>query len=745
MSIDPQKIDFSKMRPYQSLEKNDRESAGEKMSGGFSDYKNNSGASEEERQKYDKTGENNIFAGEKLMSVFGLLALSWKMFKERWKKFAGLVLLSIAISLIPNIISFVLGLFGGSSLSLTALKIIITLIFYIPSMLIGIAVIEIMRDKNLGVFEAIRNAAKKLLPFFITGLVGTLAVAVVLIINMIIVIAGSLIFALILSSIASLFDSGGVSLFDSGGVLMAFVNVIVWLLGFVVILLMLLPILIASIWLYFAMFAVILENMSPLESLSYSYELMKKKCLSVIWKNIAVAILFASVLALMFIAVFIPSIIIPFLMVIAAIAMIPVVLAVIFVVSPVMYLFQYNIYENLKAIKKDKLLPDCSTKHQGKIKIFAALGALIAILFILFSALSGFSFDNLKNKFIDTPLGSNFQDKTGEKDNPGEKAKNNETLSEIEKRDEQRISDLDSISLMLWHYKEKNGIYPTSGSVVDLSKDKVVASLIESANNGKKIPTDPTGKYYYGYKSDGETYELSAVLEDKNDKRCVVEGNFCIYKYRSDNEKLTEKPVARNLSIVSNPCTPATVTDIDGNIYNTVKIGSQCWMKENLKVTKNPEGKTITRHCYNNDSKICDTDGGLYDWDTAMNNSKKESAQGICPDSWHVPKDSEWYVLEKGLAIGNCSNNRKGLRFLSECDPAGAELKTGGHSGFEGILVGYSDPVGFFNNSGNSVYFLSSTEIRPYYAWVRILSSLTTVIRLESFKAGGYSLRCLKD
>ncbi len=60
-------------------------------------------------------------------------------------------------------------------------------------------------------------------------------------------------------------------------------------------------------------------------------------------------------------------------------------------------------------------------------------------------------------------------------------------------------------------------------------------------------------------------------------------------------------------------CGASTVNDIDGNTYNTVQIGSQCWLKENLKVAKNPKGEAITRYCYNNDPKICDTDGGLYD------------------------------------------------------------------------------------------------------------------------------------
>ncbi|MBU3924539.1 hypothetical protein KJ854_01220, partial [Patescibacteria group bacterium] len=71
-------------------------------------------------------------------------------------------------------------------------------------------------------------------------------------------------------------------------------------------------------------------------------------------------------------------------------------------------------------------------------------------------------------------------------------------------------------------------------------------------------------------------------------------------------------------------CGASTVSDIDSNIYNTVQIGEQCWLKENLKVTKNPAGEAITRYCYDDDPKICDTDGGLYDWNTAMNKSTTE-------------------------------------------------------------------------------------------------------------------------
>lgn len=188
-------------------------------------------------------------------------------------------------------------------------------------------------------------------------------------------------------------------------------------------------------------------------------------------------------------------------------------------------------------------------------------------------------------------------------------------------------------------------------------------------------------------------------------------------------------------------CGTSMVADIDGNIYKTVKIGNQCWMKENLKVAKNPQGAPITRYCYNNDFKNCETDGGLYDWNTAMNKSIMEGNQGICPDGWHIPKDSEWYVLEKGLATNSCSDNKDKW----DCDSAGAKLKIGGSSGFEGILAGYRYPGGTYDDRGVYAKFWSSME-NGINAWHLFLySGYSTVSRQAMDKRYSASIRCFKD
>lgn len=108
-----------------------------------------------------------------------------------------------------------------------------------------------------------------------------------------------------------------------------------------------------------------------------------------------------------------------------------------------------------------------------------------------------------------------------------------------------------------------------------------------------------------------------------------------------------------------------TVTDIDGNVYNTVLIGDQCWMKENLKVTHYPnsdeipyitdnnawaalgDNNTDDAYCYYNNNSSSEY-GALYTYSAAIaDNWQRDNAdgQGICPDGWHLPTDAEWTVL----------------------------------------------------------------------------------------------------
>ncbi|MCR4737050.1 MAG: hypothetical protein K5846_02685 [Bacteroidales bacterium] len=113
------------------------------------------------------------------------------------------------------------------------------------------------------------------------------------------------------------------------------------------------------------------------------------------------------------------------------------------------------------------------------------------------------------------------------------------------------------------------------------------------------------------------------------------------------------------------PGTP-TVTDYDGNIYNTVKIGQQCWMQFNLRTTHYADGTPIPLghnssetypYYYDNDTSFIPLyyRGYLYNWPAVMHGASPSDAnpsgvQGICPTGWHVPSEAEWWQLYSYVA-----------------------------------------------------------------------------------------------
>ena len=211
------------------------------------------------------------------------------------------------------------------------------------------------------------------------------------------------------------------------------------------------------------------------------------------------------------------------------------------------------------------------------------------------------------------------------------------------------------------------------------------------------------------------------------------------------------------------PGTP-TVTDEDGNVYNTVLIGNQCWMKENLKVgdmissiwdMQNDEN--IEKYCYNNIESNCDEYGGLYQWYEIMNYTTTQGTQGICPNGWHIPTDEEWKVLEGTVdsqyGVGDPEWDGTGFRGYD----AGEKLKstTGWYSkgngrndyGFTGLPGGYRYyNSGSFASLGYHGYWWSSSEHSSSNAWSRSLYYVNDdVDRYYHNKGSGFSVRCVED
>jgi uncharacterized protein (TIGR02145 family) len=198
-------------------------------------------------------------------------------------------------------------------------------------------------------------------------------------------------------------------------------------------------------------------------------------------------------------------------------------------------------------------------------------------------------------------------------------------------------------------------------------------------------------------------------------------------------------------------------TDIDGNVYKTVMIGTQVWMAENLKVTHyrngeeipNVTGPTIWQalttgaYCEN-----VTPYGSLYNWFAAVDN------RNIAPAGWHVPSDAEWKQLEMYLGMSQAQADAEGWRDTT----AGGKMKEVGtthwagsnegatnESGFSGLPGGYRNYGGPCYDIGYYAYFWSSTESSSTFAWYRTLYyDISGVARSNYYKQGGFSVRCVR-
>jgi uncharacterized protein (TIGR02145 family) len=198
----------------------------------------------------------------------------------------------------------------------------------------------------------------------------------------------------------------------------------------------------------------------------------------------------------------------------------------------------------------------------------------------------------------------------------------------------------------------------------------------------------------------------------------------------------------------------STLTDVEGNTYYAVQIGSQIWMRENLKTTKYRDlnnivnvtdntvwsGLTTGAYCwYNNDAATYkNTYGALYNWYTITD------SRGLCPTGWHVPTDAEWTTLSTSLggeSVAGSKLKEMGLTHWTSPN-TGATNETG----FTGLGGGFRYTDGTFGGIGIHGNFWTATELDANYAYYRDLQyNYTTLYRSYPGKVSGLNIRCLKD
>ena len=216
----------------------------------------------------------------------------------------------------------------------------------------------------------------------------------------------------------------------------------------------------------------------------------------------------------------------------------------------------------------------------------------------------------------------------------------------------------------------------------------------------------------------------------------------------------------------------------DGQVYNTVQIGNQCWMAENLNYgvminsvntgsthSDQTNNATAEKYCYDNIASNCDTYGGLYEWDemmqyTASSTSNPSGVQGLCPSGWHIPSDDEWTELENYLIAngynydGTTTGNKiaksmastTGWNTSSNPGAVGNNQSANNSSEFTALPGGYRTTVGDFYYLGNYGFFWSASESGASGAWNRYLYyANSSVTRNYFILQDGFSCRCVRD
>ena len=204
------------------------------------------------------------------------------------------------------------------------------------------------------------------------------------------------------------------------------------------------------------------------------------------------------------------------------------------------------------------------------------------------------------------------------------------------------------------------------------------------------------------------------------------------------------------------PGTP-TVT-YEGQTYNTVQIGDQCWLRENLNVGSMIPGtqdmadnSIMEKYCYNNEPDSCTKYGGLYQWNEMMQYTTVQGTQGICPNGWHIPTDGEWCTVTQFIdptvdcnsITWNGTDAGTKMKSTTSWNPGSSNTNS---SGFTALAGGYRAIYGNFTWQGSMAVFSTSTVSPPSYAWLRMYgSNYSQVNRGFDDIDFGFSVRCLKN
>ena len=204
-------------------------------------------------------------------------------------------------------------------------------------------------------------------------------------------------------------------------------------------------------------------------------------------------------------------------------------------------------------------------------------------------------------------------------------------------------------------------------------------------------------------------------------------------------------------------CGTSPVSDVDGNSYNTVQIGTQCWTQSNLKVSKYRNGDNIPTGL-SNTAWVNTTAGAyaIYDnnpvndglYGKLYNHYAVTDSRGLCPTGWHVPTDGEWTTLETFLGGSSVAGGALTSTAIHPSPGGWWSPNTGAtnSSGFSAGPGGLRDNYGAFYYVGRDGHWWSST-LSGTSAWFRnLVYTGGGIHRYHPFdRTYGFSVRCLRD
>ena len=225
-------------------------------------------------------------------------------------------------------------------------------------------------------------------------------------------------------------------------------------------------------------------------------------------------------------------------------------------------------------------------------------------------------------------------------------------------------------------------------------------------------------------------------------------------------------------------CGTSTIHDVDGNEYHTLRVGEQCWLKENMRTNHYADGKSIevgtsasdtTALCYysNGDNTNVDKYGYLYNWAAVMNgaegsNGTPSGVQGVCPAGWHVPSDAEWTQFISSISFqgtyacnDNSANIAKALASDEGWTPYTGDPQPDSQC-YPGVNASYNNtsrfsvmPAGCYNGTsadkfGTAAYLWSTSDNGNFAYYRSLANNKATVERDNIQKTYGYSVRCVK-